>query len=91
MPAVQGLPVCWWMDEEPLDWAQPTAIQQVSLVRLQSCSELSMGGYIEARAEGVVHFRGWVTDAMPSEEIFWATDDIGHRRIIDFREFEVHG
>lgn len=59
--------------------------------RILSCSELSEGGYVEARVRGTVHFHGRVHEIMPSMNIFWAIDSMGERRIIDFGEYEIHG
>ena len=56
---------------------------------IESCEELEPGDRIQARRGGAVHFSGRVTELMPQFDLFWATDDQGERRIVEFQEYSV--
>ncbi|MDQ4504096.1 hypothetical protein [Sinomonas sp. ASV322] len=58
--------------------------------RVHSSAELVREDKIEARRQGVVHFAGHVHEVMPKLDLFWATSDLGERRIIEFSEYSIH-
>jgi hypothetical protein len=37
----------------------------------------------------VLYFSARVTELMPQFDLFWATDDHGERRIVEFQEYSV--
>ena len=57
--------------------------------RILACVELETGDAIEARLGPILHFTGCVTEVQTDQELFWATDSIGHRRLIDFGSYDV--
>lgn len=56
---------------------------------IESCDGIRPGDRIEARRGGVLYFSARVTELMPQFDLFWATDDHGERRIVEFQEYSV--
>ncbi|MDP9905513.1 hypothetical protein [Arthrobacter bambusae] len=56
---------------------------------IESCEGLKPGDRIEARRGGTLYFSGRITELMPQFDLFWATDDQGERRIVEFQEYSV--
>lgn len=60
-----------------------------SHLAVESCDDLEPNDRIEARRGRAVYFAGRVTELMPPFDLFWATDDQGERRIVEFQEYSV--
>jgi hypothetical protein len=58
--------------------------------QLHDCSDLEHGDIIHAHRRGILQFVGRVTEIDPSQELFWAVDSIGDRRLVDLGSYDVY-
>lgn len=54
-----------------------------------SCEELAVGSYVEARRNEQVQYCGVIDDILPAHDLFWVLDlCTGGRKLLDFADFD---
>jgi hypothetical protein len=58
--------------------------------RISTCTDLRAGDVIQARVRGMPQFTGRVVEIHETQELLWALDNTGVRRLIDLGSYDVY-